>query len=163
MTRSSLGLLVCFLTCSGHSRIEFLWSSCFEDYSAIPSFQVVHQTSVSHVVSLLERWKSWWYSVTNRTDGHTYGNHSSSFTWDSLSNLFRPNLSNSVRRLYNCRHSCFVNITYTLSAVNFQDLIARSWLSKNSVTFVLLNGGPELTCILGLAKSYVLASFHKAL
>jgi len=56
-------------------------------------------------------WKdeNWWYSTTNRIDDHTCDNHSSSYT-----DLFCPNLSNNVRRLYNSRFSCFVNVTHSV-------------------------------------------------
>jgi hypothetical protein len=59
-------------------------------------------------------WKdeNWWYSITKRIDGYTYGNQSSSFTRDSFFNLLRPNLRNNVRRLYDCRYSCFVNVIH---------------------------------------------------
>ena len=108
----------------GLSRIEVLWSSCFEDYSPNPSFQVVHQSSVSHEVLLLEKWK---LLVQHYQQ-----------TWSSY---IRQSVSRSPETA--CPTRCVPiwaimlgdstntdtlvsSMLYTLTAVNFQDLSARS-------------------------------------
>lgn len=112
--RSSLELLVCFFTRSRTIRIEVLRSSCYKDYSLTPSFQVVHQHQWV-MKSCSWKDKNLWYSISNRTNDHSYGNHSSSFTWGSLSYLFHPKLSNNFRRLYNCRYSGVINVIHSIS------------------------------------------------
>jgi len=98
---------------------------------------VVHQTSVSHGVLLLERRKLVVQVYQLGIDDHTHGNHSSSFTWDSLSNLFCPKLSNNVRWPYNGRHACFINIIHSISS-KFPRFKCTFIIVKNLISFVLL-------------------------
>ena len=78
-----------------------------------------------------------------------------------MSNPFHTKLSNNVRRLYNCRHSCFVNVMQSVSSKFTRFKCTLKIVAKFNYVCSIQSCDPEQICISGLRSVRFLCLFIK--